>query len=113
MLSEPPCRFGHNKTASFLVLIAKVPIMKLSREELNEISIRLINLATECMFMYDEAKIASRLVGCYCDSSYGVVDELQSVLRRADKLLDDLHCVETTLDGLLVQHKVLDDEEMI
>ena len=87
--------------------------MKISQEELDKISLRLCNLATECMFMYDEAKIGSRLVGCYCDSSYEVVDKLQSVLRRADRLLDDLHCVEATLDGLLIQHKVLDDEEMI
>lgn len=87
--------------------------MKLSQEELSKISVRLCNLATECHFMYDEAKFASRLIGCYIDSSYGVESYLQAVLRRYDKLLDDLHCVEATLDGLLVQHKVLDDEEMI
>lgn len=113
MLSEPPCRFGYNKTASLLVLDEKVLKMKLSKEELEKISTRLIDLATECMFMYDEAKVGSRLVGCYCDSSYAVIARLHSVLRRADKLLDDLHCVEATLDGLLIQHKVLDDEEMI
>lgn len=87
--------------------------MKLTAEELNKISIRLCDLATECHFMYDEAKLGSRLVGCYCESSYAVVSQLQCVLRRADKLLDDLHCVEATLDGLLVQHKVLDDAGMI
>ena len=86
--------------------------MKLTREELEKISTRLIDLSTECLFMYDEAKIGSRLVGCYCDSSYAVVDKLQSVLRRADKLLDDLHCVEAALDDLLVKEKYLDDVEV-
>lgn len=87
--------------------------MKLSREELSKISVRLCNLATECRYMHDEAKFASRVIGCYIDSSFGVESQLQSVLRRYDKFLDDLHCVEATLDGLLVQHKILDDAEMI
>lgn len=87
--------------------------MKLSQEELSKISVRLCHLATECQFMHDEAMYASRLIGCFIESSYGVESQLQVVLRRYDKLLDDLHCVEATLDGLLVKHKVLDDEEMI
>lgn len=87
--------------------------MKLTTEELNEISIHLCHLASECHLMYDEAKISSRLVGCYDETSYKVVSRLQDVLRRADKLLDELHCVSSTLDSLLIRHKVLDDSEMI
>ena len=75
--------------------------MKLSKEELKRISTRLCNLATECHFMYDEAKLGSRLVGCYSDSSYSVIDHLQQVLHRADNLLDTLHCVRASLDDLL------------
>ena len=85
--------------------------MKMSKEELDEISSRLCNLATECQFMYDEAKIASRIVGCYCDSSYQVISQLQVVLRRYDILLDDLHRVSASLDDLLIKNKILDDEE--
>ena len=113
MLSEPPCRFGHNKTASLLALIAKVLKMKMSSEELKKISSRLCDLATECQFMYDEAKIASRLVGCYCNSSYQVISQLQVVLRRYDDLLNDLHRVSASLDDLLIKDRILDDEEMI
>ena len=86
--------------------------MKLSKEELKRISTRLCNLATECHFMYDEAKLGSRLVGCYCDSSYAVIDRLQEVLRRADNLLDELHCVSASLNDLLIKDKHLDDAEV-
>ena len=84
--------------------------MKISKEELKTISDRLCNLATECHFMYDESIIASRLVGCYCDSSYQVISQLQVVLRRTDRLLDDLHRVSASLDDLLIKDKILDDE---
>mgnify|MGYP001772822347 CR=1 FL=1 len=84
--------------------------MKISKEELDEISSRLCDLAIECRFMYDEALIASRLVGCYCDSSYQVISQLQVVLHRYDNLLDDLHRVSASLDDLLIKDKILDDE---
>lgn len=85
--------------------------MKMSSEELEKISLRLCDLATECHFMYDEAKISSHFVGCYCNSSYQVVSRLQHVLRRANYLLDDLHCVSASLDDLLIKEKTLDDVE--
>lgn len=87
--------------------------MKLTAEELDRISTRLCNLASECHFMYDSAKLGSYLVACCDNSSFMVVNHLENVLLRADRLLDDLHCIEAILDGLLVQHKVLDDAEMI
>ena len=86
--------------------------MKLSQEELDKISIRLCDLATECNFMYDAAKIGSRVIGCYCNSSYQVINVLQEVLRRANNLLDDLHCVSAALDDLLIKDKHLDDVEV-
>lgn len=85
--------------------------MKISKEELRVISRRLCDLATECHFMYDEAKMSSRLVGCYCSSSYEVISQLQVVLRRSDVLLDELHRVSASLDDLLIKDKILDDEE--
>ena len=111
MLSEPPCRFGYNKTASLLVLIAKVLKMKLSEEELKKISDCLCNLATECHFMYDAAKLHSFLIGCRDSSSFMVISHLQDVLRRADVLLEDLRCVSASLDDLLVKEKTLNDVE--
>lgn len=86
--------------------------MKMSKDELRKISSRLCDLACECQFMCDEAKIGSRLVGCYSDSSYSVIDHLQQVLRRADNLLDALHCVSASLDDLLIKDKHLDDVEV-
>lgn len=87
--------------------------VELTAEELQKISDRLCNLATECHFMYDEAKFASRMVGVYSTSSYQVVNRLQGVLRRADNLLDELHFVSASLDDILIRHKVLDDAEAI
>lgn len=112
MLSEPPCRFGDNKTAPFLVLIVKVLKMKLSDEELNEISKRLCSLASECLFMHDEATIGCRLIGVYSTTPYSVVARLRAVLCRVDNLLDDLHCVSAALDDLLIKEKYLDDVEV-
>ena len=59
--------------------------------------------------MADEAKVYSRIVGVYSDSSDSVIDHLQQVLRRADNLLDALHCVSASLDDLLIKDKHLDD----
>lgn len=87
--------------------------MKLSQEELSKISEWLCNLATECSFMYDSAKYASRIIGCYVYSFDEVEYYLQDVLRRYDILLDDLHRLQSTLEGLLVQHQLHDDEDMI
>ena len=111
MLSEPPCRFGHNKTAPLLALIAKVLKMKISEEELKKIFERLCDLATECRFMHDEALVASRLVSCYCNSSEQVISHLRCVMLRSDDLLADLHCVSASLDDLLIKEKTLDDAE--
>lgn len=86
--------------------------MKMSEKELLKISERLINLAAELHFMYDAAKLASRIVGCYCDSSYEVITHLQDVLRRADNLRNDLCLVSASLDDLLVKNKPLDDVEV-
>ena len=86
--------------------------MKISKDELKRISDRLCSLAFECHFMYDESILGSRLIGCYCDSYYAVIDRLQQVLRRDDKLLDALHCVSAELDDLLIKDKHLDDVEV-
>ena len=85
--------------------------MEISKEELDTISRRLCDLATELHFMYDEAIIVSRLVGCYCNTLYRVIPQLKYVLHRSDALLDDLHRVEASLDDLLIKEKILDDEE--
>lgn len=85
--------------------------MEISEEEIEKICERLCNLATECHFMYDEATLASRLVGCYCNSSYQVISHLQDVLRRSDDLLDDLRRVSASLDDLLIKDKTLNDVE--
>lgn len=87
--------------------------MKLTEEQLDVIAKRLCALATECQFMHDEALLCFHSIAFHDKSSFMVVAYLQEVLSRVDKLLDNLHCVDATLDGLLVQHKVLDDEEMI
>lgn len=83
--------------------------MKLTAEELDQISSRLCNLATECHFMYDSAKLSSHLIGCYDNTSGMVVVHLRDVLRRVNHLLDDLHCVEASLDDLLVKDRVIGD----
>lgn len=86
--------------------------MKITQEELNEISLRLTNLATECGFMYDECKVHSRLVGCYCGSLERAIDYLQIVLRRAEILKDDLHSVCASLDDLLEKERIIQDSEV-
>ena len=86
--------------------------MKMSKDELRKISSRICDLACECQFMADEAKVYSRIVGAYADSSDSVIDHLQQVLRRADNLLDALHCVSAELDDLLIKDKHLDDVEV-
>lgn len=86
--------------------------MKISKNELRKISTRICDLACECQFVADEAKVYSRIVGVYSDSSDSVIDHLQQVLRRADNLLDALHCVSASLDDLLVKSKYLDDVEV-
>ena len=83
--------------------------MSISQEELNEISSRLTNLATECGFMYDECKIHSRLIGCYCGSLERAIDYLQVVLRRSEDLKADLHSVCASLDDLLEKERILDN----
>lgn len=85
--------------------------MKMSKNELRKISTRICDLACECQFVADEAKVYSRIVGVYSDESDSVIDHLSQVLRRADNLLDALHCVSATLDNLLIKDKHLDDVE--
>lgn len=87
--------------------------MKLSEEELKKISDCLCNLATECHFMYDSAKLHSFLIGSRDSSSYMVISHLQDVLRRVDFLLGDLRCVSASLDDLLVKEKTLDNVEKV
>lgn len=112
MLSEPPCRFGHNKTASLLVLTAKVLKMELTKEQLDTIVNRLCALATYCQFVHDEATIGSRFIGTHTKSSYDVVSRLQAVLSCSDNLLDSLQSVTAALDSLLIKAKYLDDVEV-
>ena len=112
MLSEPPCRSGHNRTVSFLVLTVKVLKMELSKEQLDNIANRLCALATYCQFVHDEATIGSRLIGVYSKSSSEVVNRLQAVLSCSDSLLDSLHSVSAALDDLLIKDKYLDDVEV-
>lgn len=86
--------------------------MNLTDEQLDKISTCLCNLATECSFMHDTAYVNSNLIGTYRSSFCQVVASLQAVLRRADKLLDDLHCVEAVLDSLLVKDCIMQDSEV-
>lgn len=86
--------------------------MKMFKSELRKISSRICDLACECQIMADEAKVYSRIVGVYSDSSDSVIDHLQQVLRRSDNLLDALHCVSASLDDLLIKDKYLDDVEV-
>lgn len=88
--------------------------MKLTNEDKDKICSRLSDLACECDFMREEANLRQFAIGCYSNNdSDTVIRHLRDVLRRADNLLDDLHCVQATLDGLLVQSRVLDEAEMI
>ena len=84
----------------------------MSKNELRKISSRLCDLACECQFVADEAKVYSRIVGVYSDSSDSVIDHLHQVLRRADNLLDELRLVSASLDDLLIKDKHLDDAEV-
>ena len=86
--------------------------MKMSKNELRKISTCVCDLACECQFMADEAKVYSRIVGVFSDSSDSVIDHLQQVLRRTDYLLDALHCVSASLNDLLIRDKHLDDAEV-
>ena len=80
--------------------------MIMSKNDLREISSGLCDLACECQFMADEAKVYSCIVGVYSESSDSVIGHLQQLLRRADNLLDALHCVSAKLDNLMIMDKI-------
>lgn len=84
----------------------------MTKEQLDTIANRLCSLASYCQFVHDEAVIGFRLIGIYEKSSYDVTNRLRAVLRFADNLLDDLHCVSASLDDLLIKDKHLDDVEV-
>lgn len=86
--------------------------MELSKEQLDTIANRLCTLATFCQLVHDESTIGSRLIGLYSKTSYDVVNRLRTVLRCADKLLDELDCVSASLDDLLIKDKHLADVEV-
>lgn len=86
--------------------------MELNKEQLETIANRLCTLATYCNFMYDEAILASRLIGVYAKSSYEVVDRLHYVLRFSDNLLENLRSVSAFSDSLLIRERTLDDAEV-
>lgn len=86
---------------------------KISNEKLDEIGTYLSNVACQCDFMREEANIRQFAIGCYSNNDIDlVICHLQSVMRYYEPLIDRLNLLSATLDGLLVQSRVIRDSEV-
>ena len=82
--------------------------MKLSKEELEEVSSRLSNLATYCDFTRQESNICQFVIGSYCDNDLdSAIYHLKRVMYYYEPLMERLNLVRAALDGLLIKEKTL------